>query len=548
MTVSFPQSLLQQLDVNGSPLSGWSVTFYLTGTNTVATVFKDVACLTAHPTPIQADGQGRLPPVYFLASGATLRADITLPSGQIRSIDGFYTGAAASTPTNTDPRLPVSTHSGLTTVLTAADAGKIHDITTSIGTIASALLPKGATLTAGQLVGLRNNGSGSVIVRTQGVDLLDTRVSVVMTAANESLLLVWTGAGYETVARTGKGPTRFVVINRTNTTPPTGVNAGSMYLAPTNVTGSAWSADGIYQADGVGGWIGHTPVAGDECIVTAETTVASDGTTVPVRLFYTGATWLDASKFQSQNRFVVASATTTTPPTGAANGVMYLAPTGATGGWTAGNIYTSNGNNGWSSHTPVLGDEVITRDATTTVAGGVTVPVQYYYAGGQWINLASFYSKTQTLHVRGEFASGTSSNTAYALGGSAPSVNVYTQVVLNTTVQNTIPNATVASNLVTLPTGTYRIRASHVIDGAISARLAFKSTTTTTFLKGRPLNIPASTQGVIEVGDIISVTAATETFQLMFVLAGTAAATSLGLAASIAGENEVYGALIVEAL
>jgi hypothetical protein len=55
------------------------------------------------------------------------------------------------------------------------------------------------------------------------------------------------------------------------------------------------------------------------------------------------------------------------------------------------------------------------------------------------------------LHVRDEKASGTDG------GSSSSGVNVR---VLNTVVENTITGASLASNLITLPAGTYRIRAS----------------------------------------------------------------------------------------
>lgn len=542
---AFSQSLLQQSDGNGQPLIGWSVKFFQSGTNTGVTVWKDIACTSAHAIPVKADGQGRLPAIYYKKNGIKLRAEITFPDGRTKTIDDIDPGTADGVVSEEeDPRLTSVSHTGLTVTLTSTDIGKLHSIPTSLGSSTAVLLPRASTLKDGQIIGLMNAGAGTVIYRTQGTDLLNDRASLLLTEQDEVVLVRCSGAGFERLAQTQKARTRYVCLDNTVSTPPVAPAAGVTYLAPSSTTGTVWAPNTIYQADGVGGWISHAPVVGDEAIITSKTQTITGGIQVPTRLLWTGSQWVDQSGFASQNRFVVQSATTAVPPTGSPVGTMYLAPAGASGVWTPGNIYTSDGANGWVSHTPVIGDEVITRDATTTV-GTTTIPTRYFYYNGAWLDESVFNSKASALHVRGEFSSGTGSNSAYSLASAAPAVSVWTQVILNTTLLNSISGASIAANVVTLPKGNYRVRAKHKAKGAISMRLRFVSTSTITEIKGLSQLLLASTAGVVDLEGQISVAAASEAFQLLFILSGTAAASTLGDAASISGESEVYGELFI---
>lgn len=60
----------------------------------------------------------------------------------------------------------------------------------------------------------------------------------------------------------------------------------------------------------------------------------------------------------------------------------------------------------------------------------------------------------QLLHVRHTVSAGT--------GGGFPSTSSFSALVLNTTVTNEISSATVVSNVISLPAGTYFVEASHV--------------------------------------------------------------------------------------
>ena len=544
---AFSQSLLQQADGNGIPLSGWSVQFFTSGTNTRVLVWKDAACTAPHAYPVQADGQGRLPAVYFKSDSGSLRADITFPDGRVKSIDGILPTASPDGVTAVlDPRLPNVSHTANTVVLTVADVGKVHSITSALGSATAVLLPKAAALANGQLIGVENSGAGVGIVRTQGVDLVNGRKSFLLDPGQTALVLC-TQAGFEVLSRTPPAASRYVVLSRIIATPPVGPAAGAAYLAPVGST-DIWAPNAIYTADGAGGWLRHDPVIGDEATISGESTTVGSGLTIPVRVFYTGTDWINEADFIVQSRFVVQSATVSVPPTGSPIGTQYLAPAGSTGVWTANSVYTSDGAGGWKRHQPVLGDEVTVRDATETLGNGVVAPVRMLYAGSSWVKQSALSGKVASLHVRGEYASGTSSASAYTLGAGAPTVGVYTPTQLNTTVNNTIIGASITNNVLTLPVGNYRVKGRQVFHGAIAARLKFVSTTTVTALKSMPLLIPASTSDIIDFEDRIAVTATTESFQLMFILSGTSTALTLGEAAAIAGEPEVYSELMIEAL
>ena len=102
--------------------------------------------------------------------------------------------------------------------------------------------------------------------------------------------------------------------------------------------------------------------------------------------------------------------------------------------------------------------------------------------------------------------------------------------------------------LVTLPKGTFLMLGKHKLHGAIAGRLKLRSTSTLTGAAGIPQMVPASTAALLDVSGRISVSAATETFDLVVVLSGTPDALTLGEAANIAGEAEVFGELVIQQL
>lgn len=77
------QSNTQIHDQNGKPLIGAKAYFYKGGTTTPITVYKsfDLGSINAHPNPIQTDGNGYWPPVYFDEADEFYRVRITTSLG-----------------------------------------------------------------------------------------------------------------------------------------------------------------------------------------------------------------------------------------------------------------------------------------------------------------------------------------------------------------------------------------------------------------------------------------------------------------------------------
>jgi hypothetical protein len=138
------------------------------------------------------------------------------------------------------------------------------------------------------------------------------------------------------------------------------------------------------------------------------------------------------------------------------------------------------------------------------------------------------------LHVRDERASGTH--------GGGISATTWTVIPVSTIVSNSILGASLASNQITLPPGSYRITAGSTIhiDAAVARKFRVRNVTggVTVALSQSAYLAGSNTSIVGTTGDLITVSV-TSTFELQY-WAGAAQATyGLGVAAS-SGELEVY--------
>lgn len=100
----YPLSRQQQTDANGKPLSGARLFVYDGGTGTPRTTYKDLALTSAHPNPIVADSQGRLPLIY-LADGFYRQRLTTSAGVLVFDDDGIpvLTTSAGGAGTTVDP-------------------------------------------------------------------------------------------------------------------------------------------------------------------------------------------------------------------------------------------------------------------------------------------------------------------------------------------------------------------------------------------------------------------------------------------------------------
>jgi len=86
----WPQSLTQPHDANGRPYPGARVQFYLGGTTTPITVYRDYGLGVPHTNPVIADGLGTFPAVFLDAEDGFYRQRITTAQGVLLSdVDGI---------------------------------------------------------------------------------------------------------------------------------------------------------------------------------------------------------------------------------------------------------------------------------------------------------------------------------------------------------------------------------------------------------------------------------------------------------------------------
>ncbi|MBB3385554.1 MULTISPECIES: hypothetical protein [unclassified Rhizobium] len=105
------QSNTQIHDANGKPFIGARAYFYKGGTTTPVTVYKSysLGSINAHPNPVQTDGNGYFPPVFFDEADGFYRERLTSAQGVIiYDVDGLpiigpSTGGGGGGDTPVDP-------------------------------------------------------------------------------------------------------------------------------------------------------------------------------------------------------------------------------------------------------------------------------------------------------------------------------------------------------------------------------------------------------------------------------------------------------------
>lgn len=153
--------------------------------------------------------------------------------------------------------------------------------------------------------------------------------------------------------------------------------------------------------------------------------------------------------------------------------------------------------------------------------------------------LKAFIGWPEVLHVRQEETSGTQ-------GGASTSATSHTRI-LNTVVLNEITGASLASNQITLPAGTYRIRASAPAIDCDSSKVSLYNITDSAFeIVGQ--NVFSSTTDTSGVMGLVRgqfVITATEVFELRHWIQTGKTVNGLGPTSTDA-EIEVYAEVWIE--
>lgn len=178
------------------------------------------------------------------------------------------------------------------------------------------------------------------------------------------------------------------------------------------------------------------------------------------------------------------------------------------------------------------------------LAGGVDAnldspnkAIKLFYNGTKWTDEISTSAIDKYFHFRDEKASGTGG------GGTGPAT--WHTRTLNTTMTNTGSLATLAANRVTLPAGTYRVRAhapAFQVNGHMVRLRNITDGATTLYGSSENTGSTDQTQSRSFLEGQFTITAAKD-FELQHYTANSIATIGLGQPASIASQNEVYATI-----
>lgn len=185
----FP-AVWQVLDGNGDPVAGAKAYFYDTGTTNARTVYSDSAGLTAHASPLVADGDGVFPEV-FVTGGTAVKvvvktsADVDVYTQDPVTRTSISSGASGISFTPTAEIAQTNVQDAIEQVQTNLDTGAFTNITASGNvTITGSLVFGGTTLTDTtgadtKLVSGTAGTSGNLVSWNGDGDAVDSTFAVV---------------------------------------------------------------------------------------------------------------------------------------------------------------------------------------------------------------------------------------------------------------------------------------------------------------------------------------------------------------------------------
>lgn len=240
----------------------------------------------------------------------------------------------------------------------------------------------------------------------------------------------------------------------------------------------------------------------------------------------------------------------TAPPANPDAGARYLVNGTPTGSWSTlsfaeHDIAEADGNGSWIRHVPEPGWQAFDVDEEVSLV----------FRNDQWENFQvdPGTSVLGTFVVQDQKSSGTA-------GGNA-TTNAWTTAVLNTSITNTITGASLASNKITLPAGTYLIDATKSFTMTKLSRLRFKTADNDSIVRyGNSAYIgdyDANSDQRTETGNNLSVktivtVGATTDFVLQYHVSETPSSGfanhGLGSATSLGGTAEVYATVCITSL
>ena len=339
-------------------------------------------------------------------------------------------------------------------------------------------------------------------------------------------------------------------------------------MAILNLTGTGGnltipSVSKVYQVvNGTSGNVTVTTGSGASATIAAanNATVVSDGTNVLrfVDAADVAAAQAAAEAYASGLAFSSASGSL---PGQAGNSGKFLTTNGTTANWAnVGNITGSAASLQTTAYWSATGDAAGTSGGYTGT-GNVSIPLTLAASG---VSAGSYTYANITVDAKGRVLSA-SSNSAPTLGSyavfqeqqssgtsgqSSSATGAWTRRVINQQIQNTISGASLSSNQITLPAGTYRVEcnAQFVLtsfaSGQVRAQIHFKNVTdSSTALAGDsvsgPTAIGSNTAGLTAMVSGVFTIAAQKTFQVEYYVPATGSIGTTGSPVST-GEPECF--------
>ena len=260
-----------------------------------------------------------------------------------------------------------------------------------------------------------------------------------------------------------------------------------------------------------------------------------------------GADWtldIEVGPIGNSTRILIADRLTSPPasPTPGARYIINGTPELAWASFSENDIVEADGQGSWTQYTPTAdcGWLAYIQDEDLNT--------QYQSSG--WVDHSNVGAPDQVAKPIAIF---TREKTSGTVGGTA-TITTWTALTdFADTIANTITGASLSSGQVTLPAGTWRIRAVHFFLQCYGTQMRFQSTTTskviysTQHFTGLYATSPqVGLSGQVELEGRLTLTEE-ETFELQYFASNVTSSTSnLGSPKSLSGADEVYGQIVIE--
>lgn len=231
----------------------------------------------------------------------------------------------------------------------------------------------------------------------------------------------------------------------------------------------------------------------------------------------------------------------TAPPSSPTAGARYIingTPTGTWSSYAQHDVVRADGQGGWTKMTPPTDCGWLAYVEDENLYTG--------FIGSAWTDLSNVTAPTASILPYGVWQDRKTDGT---VGGTA-STAAWTTATINTEVYNTITGASLASNKVALPAGTYLVSVSHTQQDTGLGAVRLRLETTGTIYRTPNYNVDSASNSVAVNSTYIVVLPVAENLIVEYYASSNGGTSDLGPALTISGgsEYEVYRVLTVVSL